>query len=281
MIQGDHQHIRAKMERDDLVYQTKGGRDLRIRMVYPDYHHEKKIYPLIMHVQGSAWFEQNLNGQILDFKDIVTSGYVLAIVEYLPLPEATFPSHVEDAKMAIRYLNRHADKLGIDMENTFISGDSSGGHTALMCWATWNTDQLDVSTEPLPPIKGCIDLYGVVDIVSIADAESAIDHTLSDSPEALLIGGKKPIEHVEKAEEASVIHYLDNAKTYPPLLIMHGNKDTVVPFEQSVQLFEYCQSANIDAEMYCVDDADHGGSLFYCDAVIQTMIQFLNRHLED
>lgn len=281
VIDGNLTNIRAEIKSEALIYQTKNGKDLKIRLIYPDFFEKQINYPLVFHIQGSAWFEQNLYSHILDFKEIVTSGYIVAIVEYSPLPEAQFPSQVEDAKMAMRYIKEHADDLRIDTNNIFLSGDSSGGHTALLCWATWENHLLDVSNEKLPPIRGCIDLYGVVDFITINDAESGMDHASSTSPGTLLLGGVVPHENIEIAEKASVQYYLEKNNTVTPLLIMHGNKDKVVPFEQSVQLYECCKEMNLEAEFYCVNNADHGGNAFFCNEVMEVIIGFLKKNTKD
>lgn len=279
-IKSDMSTILARADREDLVYARKNGHNLKIRMVYPDQHgNESTRYPLVVHVQGSAWFKQNLNGHIFDFKDIVTSGFILAVVEYLPIPDASFPSQIEDAKQAVRYLAAHADELNIDQSNVFLSGDSSGGHTALMSWATWNTPDLDSSTIPLPELRGIIDLYGVSDLTTIADYKSTVPHDIPTSPENILLGDFLSLDDTDRALSASVKHYLKKGKTYPPLLIMHGNRDTVVPFEQSVELHEICLSKQIDSTFYCIDEADHGGGPFYTQEVIDIMIEFLQNHV--
>lgn len=277
-IKSDFSNILARTEKTDLVYSRKNGQNLHIRLVYPDQHLVNKTYPLLVHIQGSAWFKQNLSGHVFDFKDIVTDGYILAVVEYLPIPDGQFPSQVEDAKKAVRYLAEHAEELSIDLQNVFLSGDSSGGHTALMCWATWNKSVLDTSTDPLPELRGMIDLYGITDLTTIADFASSVLHDQPASPENILVGDFLSLNDEEKALRASVRTYLNRDDTYSPLLIMHGNRDTVVPFEQSVELQRICLSLDIDSTFYCIDDADHGGSLFYSDEVIQTMIDFLHQH---
>jgi predicted house-cleaning NTP pyrophosphatase (Maf/HAM1 superfamily) len=48
--------------------------------IYPENLDENKKCPLFMHVQSSAWMKQNLSEHILEFKDIVTNEYILAIV---------------------------------------------------------------------------------------------------------------------------------------------------------------------------------------------------------
>ena len=277
IIKGDHGNIRAKMDREDVVYQRKEGRNLRIRFVYPQQDNTERRYPLVMHIQGSAWREQNLNDHILDFKDIVTAGYVLAIVEYLPVPYGTFPSQVEDAKTAMRYIVEHADEHQVDIENLFVSGDSSGGHTALMCWATWDSSQLDTSSEPLPEIQGVIDLYGVVDLLKFKEDNSNANATHAGSPEAQLLGGYIPTEHPEKAKKASVLNYIHEKTDNAPLLILHGTKDSLVGFNQSVRLYEKAKETNKDVTFYAVEDGEHGLSVFYNEETIQVIIDFLNK----
>lgn len=189
IIKGRREQVRAYIDKDDLIYQRKGGQNLKIRMVYPDGLTLNEKNPLIIHVQGSGWFKQDLNDHILDLKDVITAGYILAIIEYLPIPNFTFPSQIEDAKTAVRYLYKHADQLGIDTKNIFLMGDSSGGHTSLMCWATWGTDQLDAENkeDPLPDIQDFIDLYGIVDLLTITAAALAVDHKHPTSPDSLIL----------------------------------------------------------------------------------------------
>ena len=277
-IPGNPENIRGRMNAQDVYYCTQDGRKLRIRMMFPDQQNKNKKYPLVFHIQGSAWMQQNLNNHLLDLKDIVTNGYIVAIIEYTPVPEGIFPKQVEDCKRAIRFMMSQLEEYPIDANNLFLSGDSSGGHTALLCWATWQQGLLDTTTDALPPLKGCIDLYGVTDLTTIADYPSAVEHTHIDSPESQLLGGKIPRAHRDEAEKASIPYYLKENQQLAPLLIMHGNRDSVVPFEQSVSLFAHCQSLGIPAEFYAVDNADHGGSLFYCEDVLKVIVAFLKKH---
>lgn len=277
-IPGNPKNVRGRMAAHDVYYCTQDGRKLRIRMMFPDQQNKNKKYPLVFHIQGSAWMQQNLNNHLLDLKDLVTNGYIVAIIEYTPVPEGIFPKQVEDCKRAIRFMMTQLEEYPIDANNLFLSGDSSGGHTALLCWVTWQQALLDTTTDPLPTLKGCIDLYGVTDLTTIADYPSAVEHAHTDSPESQLLGGKIPREHTEEAEKASIPYYLKEKQQLAPLLIMHGNRDSVVPFEQSVSLFAHCQSFGIPAEFYAVDNADHGGSLFYCEDVLKVIVAFLKKH---
>ena len=73
VINGDKDEIRAVIV-GKVIYCTKDGIELKLRLVYPESLEENKKYPLFMHVQGSAWMKQDLSEHILDFNDIVTKG---------------------------------------------------------------------------------------------------------------------------------------------------------------------------------------------------------------
>jgi len=72
-----------------------------------------------------------------------------------------------------------------------------------MCWATWNSQQLDAEpSKPLPEVKAFINYYGVADFTSIADYASTVPHDSPSSPENLLLGDflrlmtvRKPYKH--------------------------------------------------------------------------------------
>jgi len=276
VIKGNKDNIRAFIG-EDVVYIKRDGIELKLRLVYPETLDENKKYPLFFHVQGSAWMKQNLNSHILDFKDIITHGYILAVVEYRPSDVALFPAQVLDAKCAMRYIQSHSDELHIDMKNVFISGESSGGHTSSMCWATWKNSKLDYTDEPLCIVRGFVDLYGVSNLSTIHKYCSAFDHAES-SPATMIIGVDSILDNLDLALKASPIYYIDNESNNDPLLIMHGNKDRVVPFEQSIELYEKCVNYNKNVEFYCVDDADHGGNVFYCQDTLNVIIDFLEKY---
>ena len=276
VVSGNKNNVRAFIG-NDVVYCKKDGIELKLRFIYPESLEENKKYPLFFHVQGSAWMKQNLNSHILDFKDIVTKGYILAIVEYRPSDVALFPAQILDAKCAMRYIQEHSEELRIDMNNIFVSGDSSGGHTSSMCWATWKNYKLDYTDEPLCDVKGFINLYGVSNLSTMHKYCSAFDHDKS-SPATKILGVDSISDNLDVALKASPVYYVDENSNNDPLLIIHGNKDRVVPFEQSIELYEKCVTYDKNVDFYCIDDADHGGNVFYCKETIDVIINFLEKN---
>ena len=75
-LKGNKENLRCRMK--DVEYQ-KG---CMIRFLFPNtILDEERKYPLVIHVQGSGWYKQDMNDHIFDFMPIVKAGYVYAIIE--------------------------------------------------------------------------------------------------------------------------------------------------------------------------------------------------------
>ena len=228
-------------------------------------------YPLLVHVQGSAYMKQNLNDHLLDFKEIVTSVFVVAVVEYRESLISKMPAQVEDVFDALHYIHQNYETLQVDSNRIYLSGDSSGGHAALMVWAQLPTKQ----KNQYPNIRGIMDFYGAVDMLDLLKHESAIDHSGLQSAEGLALGGApEDPAMIDRVKETSILTYINKDIENIPLLVLHGNKDRLVPFGQSVLLYNTCKEANKNIEFYCVEDADHGGSAFYCKTVNDIILNY-------
>lgn len=281
-IQGDMNHIQPKVQKLQPVYAVKDGKELRIKFIFPEQDRHTKKYPLMVFIQGSAWKEQSMDNHVMDLHDIVKSGVAAAIVQYRSSALAPFPAQVEDAKTAVRYLMRHAAAYPIDTDHIFLAGDSSGGHTALCCLATWGSNKLDDENTPLPALRGCIDFYGPAHLEKMCYEPSLVEHKGTHSPEGREIGGFDVTEHPRRAYQCSPISYFTQDQKIAPLLILHGSRDTQVPFGQSVFLYEHLKELNITpVEFYQIKGADHGGSLFWCKDTLDLVIAFIKKHTAD
>lgn len=63
-----------------------------------------------------------------------------------------------------------------------------------------------------------------------------------------------------------------------PLLILHGDKDRLVHFSQSILFYEDAKKHGKDVTFYKIAGADHGGSAFYCEAGMQMLVDDLKAH---
>lgn len=283
--------ITIKTDRDEryliynkgIKYITRDNLDLRLQMISPIYADQRvKKYPCIVYVQGSAWLKQNIYAFLPQLAKFASRGYVMALVEYRSSTIAPFPAQLQDTKTAIRYLRKNALKYQIDPNNIFVWGDSSGGHCALLAGITQEMSELDTLeyNEVSANVNAVIDYYGPTDITKMNESPSAMDHTTKLSPEGLLIGGLNVAENKKKAQTTNPITYISREKEMPPILIMHGSKDRLVPFEQSVILYEALKANGKQSEFYQLKGADHGGPQFWTDSILDIVDNFLQKYMK-
>lgn len=121
---------------------------------------------------------------------------------------------VADARAALRWIQDHAEELGIDPERIVVGGGSAGGHLALWTALSTTPPRSDPAEAPLFKPAGLI-------LVSPAADTSPTSGLRGDR-----FGGN--------SEAFSPLHHLD--EKMPPTLIYHGDADTVVPYAHAVAL---------------------------------------------
>ena len=85
-----------------------------------------------------------------------------------------------------------------------------------------------------------------------------------------------PVAEVgEKGAKASPITYV--SKDDPPILIMHGDADTIVPLDQSERFYEALKKAGVDATLHIVKGAGHG---FSGKEIEDVTTAFFDKHLK-
>ena len=124
--------------KNDVVYVTRPEGERTLQMLVPEVKPEsaQQKYPTILYVQGSAWLKQDQYKRLSAMADLARRGFVTAILQYRESDLAAFPAQIQDAKTGVRFLRKHAEEYHIDVDNIFIMGDSSGGHTAVLAGIT-------------------------------------------------------------------------------------------------------------------------------------------------
>lgn len=122
---------------DDAVYHNM---DIYLPKV------EKDVYPVVVHIYGSAWFSNNSKG-MADLGTIVQklldNGYAVVTPNHRSSADAKFPAQINDIKAAIRFVRAHADEYKLDPTFVATSGFSSGGHLSSLAATSGGVRQLE------------------------------------------------------------------------------------------------------------------------------------------
>src|SRR5262245_57189215 len=184
-LEADRSELSSKLHAN-VPYATKSGVPLHLHIIEPKQSEgEARRFPLVVYVQGSAWFKQDIGYEVPQLSRFARKGYVVAVVEYRPSTVAPFPAQVKDTKTAIRFLIKNASAYSIDPERIVLWGDSSGGHTAVMAGVTLDDSDLSDESPSDGPIrlKAIVDFYGPVDVSKMNLEPSTQDHRNAHSPE--------------------------------------------------------------------------------------------------
>lgn len=239
----------------DIVYETVMGRDLLLDLYRPA--NTTGPLPLIIWIHGGGWRGGSKNG-INRCVGMLERGYAIASVEYRLSGEAIFPAAVEDCKAAVSFLRLNAKTYGLDPNRFGAWGSSAGGHLVAMLGVT--NDDATFDTHPVtrkasPKVQAVCNWFGPTDFLRMNDFPGKINHDSPESPESLFIGA--PIqENKELVRKANPITYI--SRSDPPMLLMHGDKDQSVPFNQSELLHAALQKAKVPTTLYKVRNGGHG-----------------------
>jgi acetyl esterase/lipase len=258
----------------NIAYVSNGGERQKLDLYLPA---TGTNLPLIVWIHGGGWASGDKESPPgLGF---VGHGFALASVDYRLSQDAIFPAQLTDCKAAIRWLRAHAAEQGINPDRIGVWGASAGGHLVALLGTTGGVkefdtgDNLGVSSR----VQAVCDWFGPTDFTQMTNYPSAIMHGAADSPEAKLLGGAIG-ENPEKAQRANPIHYV--TKDAPPFLIMHGEKDPLVPPNQSQLLADALQKAGGPVTFHIVPGAGHGGPEFSQPEERDRLFVFFARYLK-
>jgi len=259
----------------DLEYVPGGHERQKLDLYIPPQGEGLAPLPLIVWVHGGAWLAGNKED--CPATRFLKYGFAAASINYRLSQHAIFPAQIEDCKTSIRFLRAHAGQYNIDPNRIGAWGASAGGHLVALLGTTGDVNDFDKgpNLHVSSKVQAVCDYFGPTDFTKMGDFESEMDHDAPDSPESKLIGGPVQENH-QACKRANPITYI--SKNDPPFLICHGDKDMLVPHNQSVLLNDALKKAGLDVNFHTVKGGGHG---FGDSKVEQMVLEFFNKHLKE
>jgi acetyl esterase/lipase len=258
---------------EDVIYGRKDGVALTMDVFTPK---EDANGAAIVWVVSGGWFSSHdaINANSPFASEFLKRGYTVFAVVHGSQPKFTIPEVLEDMNRAVRFIRFNAEKYKIDPDRIGITGGSAGGHLSLMQGTAGDTGKPDAK-DPVDKTSSRVQAVacffpptdflnygkpgenalgrGVLKDFKAPFAFERLEKTgftgvyvpITDEDEIEKIGRKiSPITHVSK----------DDA----PSLIIHGDKDTLVPMQQAEIIVEKFKEVDVPAKLIVKPGAGHG-----------------------
>ena len=260
------------------AYKTAAGCDIRADVIRPA--KPKPRTPVIVYFHGGALIfgtRKQVNPD--EFDRFLDAGFVIVSADYRLAPETKLPAIIEDVEDAVGWVRREGPGLfGIDPERLAVTGHSAGGYLALMS---------GFMVTPRP--RALVSFYGYGDIagdwyakpdpfycrepkVSREEAFSCVGAEPVSQPKKdrfrfylycrqkglwpKEVAGLDPLGEREKFKPFCPLENI--TPDYPPTILLHGDRDTDVPYEQSVLLARELKRAGVENELVTISGGGHG-----------------------
>ncbi len=238
----------------DLVYREVDGRRLRLDVFVPVDRERAtgRGRPAVLAIHGGGWrggSKTDLSRPDTGWKleNLVRQGLIVVAIDYrLSAPgKPSWPGNLDDVREAVRWVRRHSADFGIDPDRLAVLGASAGGHLALMLGMT--------PSDRLAQVAAVIDFYGPTDLRALSASRTPADRAIE-----LLMGGPVTMGTPAYDTASPLLHVASGG---PPVLIVHGTDDFLVPVEQSRSLDEALERAGVPHRLITIADARHGFGL--------------------
>ncbi len=266
-------------EHEDLAYGPSVPGNL-LDLYVPNVAGDAKL-PLVIWHSGSAWFSntaKDSGGAVAVAEEFTARGYAVATISIRSSFDARFPAQGHDVRAAVRWLREHVDDYGLDADRFAFMGTSSGGWATAFAATTSDILQLPGETGvdgTSSAVQVAVPFFPPTDFLSMDAFAVANDlpmgfaypHDSPTSPEGFLIecpGEVFPVTLLsiqdcpDETEAADPSSYIDGAEI--PIWVLHGLADPLLPYNQSLLVYEATTGEGNEARFTLVPDAGHSAN---------------------
>jgi len=232
----------------DVVFGHGGDRDLHAEIAYPK--DASALLPAVIYIHPGGWVNGSQKGAPIE--QLAHAGYFAASIEYRFSYQAKWPAQIQDCKLGVRWLRANAAQYHVDPNRIGAWGASAGGHLAA-CLGTMSDVKEDEGDGGFPGVSSAVE--AVVDFFGPTDFTTPGVY----SPQALQfteqLFGVPHDANPDLWKSGSPLAYVKAGD--PPMLLVHGDSDNLVPLGQSTAFDAALTQAGVPHQLLIVKNAGH------------------------
>jgi len=236
----------------DVVYGHKDGMALTFDVIKPKANANGAA--VIFMVSG-GWVSNYMPPQQTAerFKDLLDKGFTFIALRHGGSPKYLIPDIVADVRRGVRFIRFNAKQWGIDPNRIGVYGGSAGGHLSLMIGTASDNGDTNAKEDFMKEsdrVASVVAYFPPVDLRPIVRGLNP-ERTGTQTDRFPALNFEK-----EKAPDYSPIVFV--TPDDPPTLLIHGDKDTLVPIINSKTIYEAFQKNNVKTNFVTIEGAGHG-----------------------
>lgn len=273
----------------DIIYGRKFGLAMTMDVFTPK---EPNGTALIFCVSG-GWFSDTKAINPVFVAPFLQRGYTVFAVVHGSQPKFTVPEIVDDMHRAVRFIRHSAARFKIDPERIGIYGASAGGHLSLMMGTTGKAgdpkakDPIDRASSKVQAVACFFPPTDFLNFGKEGNAlldralqppfTAAVDFHEFDKKKALFVPVTEPEKLRDIMKSISPIYHV--SKTTAPTLLIHGDKDKLVPVQQSEIMAAKLKEAGVPVELVVKKGAEHGWPTLLLE--LGQLADWFDKHLKE
>lgn len=226
----------------DIEFAKPGGVSLTLDAFVPD---GPGPFPTCILVHGGGFTKGDKTSFIKPlFEPLGQAGFAWFTINYRLAPGYKWPACLDDVESAIRWVRSHAKEYKVDTARIALIGESAGGHLVSMAGVRSHGDTALAAVVPF---------YAPHDLVFQCENRHSVGAGLAG-----LFGISEELNDAARRvlREASSTTYLKAG--LPPFLLIHGDKDDKVPYEQSPRFQKQTRELGNTCDLITIPGGSHG-----------------------
>ncbi|MEO1486865.1 MAG: alpha/beta hydrolase [Bacteroidota bacterium] len=242
----------------NIPFKTVEGTTLELDVYYPAEKLGEEPWdrisdtkkPTLIYFHGGGWIEGDRTSRFLNLLPYLEKDWCVVNVDYRLLDQTHVLGCLNDCIDAINWVKNNAEKYKFNLDKVYLSGESAGGHLALLAGmrdSFMDADEFVHSKE--------ITIAGIINWYGITHMQSAIEFWNDDDYTKMILDPWKGDDQVYLDLTSPVNHV---KSTTPPILTIHGDADINVDFEQASSLHKALEAKKVKNELIRIPDKKHG-----------------------
>jgi acetyl esterase/lipase len=250
-----------------VVYGHKHGMALTMDIYQP----AKANGVGVLFIVSGGWFSKWAPPEksIGRLRHLLDKGFTVFAVRHGSSPKYVIPEIVQDVRRSVRFVRLNARDFHVDPDRLGVCGFSAGGHLSLLLGTASDNGDPNSKDQVLRAgnrVAAVVAYFPPTDLRQIVKPNNPFTKFF-------------PALGFDPNDVNDVSPLLHATEDDPPTLLIHGDKDFLVPLWQSERMCEALKAKGVESELIVIEGGGHGFSGKDAERAKKAWVAWFEKHL--